>query len=182
MNAANAGPAPSRSMNPRSVSALRSAAAMTARPRPIPAPAPSPSRCRATPGSMSRPASAARSRAAASSRRSPDALTRGGTIFIVPPRSSCSPIMASQGTPDPDYTRFQEGVRRQVAGSNAAEIIAAIRGDPGCGARRSMPRDAQEERVMSMTMKLEEMTPPSLLGRVRRIYAQLGCCRSASSS
>ncbi len=27
---------------------------------------------------------------------------------------------------------------------------------------------------MSMTMKMEEMTPPSLLGRVRRIYEQLG--------
>jgi putative oxidoreductase len=88
--------------------------------------------------------------------------------------------MASQSTPEPDFERFQNGVRRQVAGSNEAEIIAAVRGDHcllgdhNRVAEQTARRDAREERAMTMVMKMEETQPPSLLGRVRRLYDQLG--------
>ena len=56
-------------------------------------------------------------------------------------------------------------MRRQVVGSSEADIIAAVRGD-ACAVR--------EDKVVTMTMKMEEMTPPNLLGRVRQVYDQLG--------
>jgi putative oxidoreductase len=60
---------------------------------------------------------------------------------------------------------FRDRVRRQVVGSSEADIIAAVRGD-ACAVR--------EEKVVTMTMKMEETMPPNPLGRVRRIYDQLG--------
>jgi putative oxidoreductase len=88
--------------------------------------------------------------------------------------------MASQSTPEPDDKRFQNHVRRRVVGSSEADIIAAVRGDhclvddQDSVARPPELRDAREERVMTMVMKMEDTAPPSLLGRVRHVYEQLG--------
>jgi len=68
--------------------------------------------------------------------------------------------------------RFGNNVRRQVMGSDEAEIIAAIRGDV-CAVGDQGP-DTREERVMTMTMKMEQAILPNLLGRARRVYEQLG--------
>lgn len=75
--------------------------------------------------------------------------------------------MASQGIPDQVKSR----VRRQVMGSSQSDIIAAVRGDQ-CWI--GGPEDAREERVMSMTMKMDETASPTLLGRVRGVYDKLG--------
>jgi putative oxidoreductase len=75
--------------------------------------------------------------------------------------------MASQGIPDPVKSR----VRRQVMGSSQSDIIAAVRGDQ-CWI--GDPADAREERVMTMTMKMDETASPTLLGRVRGLYEKLG--------
>src|SRR5262245_7012221 len=75
--------------------------------------------------------------------------------------------MASQSTFDLSNSR----VRRQVVGSTEADIIAAVRGDQ-CGIGE--PKDAREERVMTMAMKMDDTTSPNLLGRVRKLYDQLG--------
>jgi putative oxidoreductase len=56
-------------------------------------------------------------------------------------------------------------------GSSETEIIAAVRGDH-CGISQS--GDAEEERVMTMAMKMEEMARPTLAGRIRHVYDQLG--------
>jgi putative oxidoreductase len=87
--------------------------------------------------------------------------------------------MAPTGTSEPHSNRLGDHVRRQVVGSSEADIIAAVRGDhcaigQARAARPSQSRDAQEERVMTMTIKMDEMTPPTLLGRVQRRYDQLG--------
>jgi putative oxidoreductase len=66
---------------------------------------------------------------------------------------------------------FQSRVRRQVMGSSEADIIAAVRGDQ-CGIGE--PQDAREERVMTMTMKMDETTSPTLIGRIRDLYDRLG--------
>jgi putative oxidoreductase len=80
--------------------------------------------------------------------------------------------MASQGTSEPTDNRLRDRVQRQVMGSNEAEIIAAVRGDH-CAVRET--RDAQEERVMTMTMaKMESETRLSLTARVRQLNDQLG--------
>jgi len=74
--------------------------------------------------------------------------------------------MASQSTPEPRNNPFRGRVRRQMAGSSEAEIIAAVRGDY-CAVR--------EEKVVTMTMgKMESEARLTLLGRVRRLYDQLG--------
>jgi putative oxidoreductase len=65
---------------------------------------------------------------------------------------------------------FQSGVRRQVMGATEADIIAAVRGDR-CAIDA---RDTREERVMTMTMGMEDTTAPSLAGRIRRVYDRLG--------
>lgn len=65
----------------------------------------------------------------------------------------------------------QSRVLRQVMGSSEADIIAAVRGDQ-CGLGE--PKDAREERVMTMTMKMDETTPPTLVGRIRDLYDRLG--------
>jgi putative oxidoreductase len=67
--------------------------------------------------------------------------------------------------------RFQSRVRRQVMGPSEADIIAAVRGDR-CAIGE--PRDTREERVMTMTMKMDETTSPTPLGRVRDLYDRLG--------
>jgi putative oxidoreductase len=79
----------------------------------------------------------------------------------------------------PRNHRFRDRVRRQILGSNEADIIAAVRGDhcavdPGLTARSSETTDAREERVMTMTMKMEETAAPTVIGRLRRVYDQLG--------
>jgi putative oxidoreductase len=56
-------------------------------------------------------------------------------------------------------------------GSAQSDIIAAVRGDR-CGIGE--PEDAREERVMTMTMKMDETTSPTLLSRVRDLYDRLG--------
>jgi putative oxidoreductase len=76
--------------------------------------------------------------------------------------------MASHSTSEPRNTLFKNRVRRQVMGSSEADIIAAVRGD------HCAIGDAREERVMTMTMKMEDTTSPRLIGRVRRVYEQLG--------
>jgi putative oxidoreductase len=79
--------------------------------------------------------------------------------------------MASQGTTD----HFNSRVRRQVMGSAPSDIIAAVRGDQcGIGEPTSAREDAREERVMTMTMKMDETTSPTLLSRVRDLYDRLG--------
>jgi putative oxidoreductase len=79
--------------------------------------------------------------------------------------------MASQGTTD----HFNSRVRRQVMGSAPSDIIAAVRGDQcGIGEPPSVREDAREERVMTMTMKMDETTSPTLLSRVRDLYDRLG--------
>ena len=65
----------------------------------------------------------------------------------------------------------QNRIFRQVMGSSETDIIAAVRGDQ-CGIGE--PIDAGEERVMTMTMKMEDATSPTLLGRIRDLYARLG--------
>jgi putative oxidoreductase len=71
----------------------------------------------------------------------------------------------------PSNKHFQSRVRRQVMGSSEDDIIAAVRGDQcGIGERQ----DAREERVMTMTMKMDETTSPTLLGRIRDLYDRLG--------
>jgi putative oxidoreductase len=75
--------------------------------------------------------------------------------------------MASQGISD----HLKSRVRRQVMGSSQSDIIAAVRGDQ-CWI--ATPEDAREERVMTMTMKMDETTSPTLLGRVRDLYDRLG--------
>jgi putative oxidoreductase len=77
--------------------------------------------------------------------------------------------MASQSTPEPHDSPFRNRVQRQVAGSSAVEIIAAIRGD-----HCTVGDQDREERTMTMTMKMEEMEKPDLIGRVRRVTEQLG--------
>jgi len=66
---------------------------------------------------------------------------------------------------------FRSRVRRQVMGSSETDIIAAIRGDQ-CAICE--PTNAREERVMTMTMKMEETMSPTPLGRIRHLYDQLG--------
>jgi putative oxidoreductase len=79
--------------------------------------------------------------------------------------------MASQGTTD----HFNSRVRRQVMGSAPSDIIAAVRGDQcGIGEPPGAREDAREERVMTMTMKMDETTSPTLLSRVRDLYDRLG--------
>ncbi len=75
--------------------------------------------------------------------------------------------MASPGISE----HLKSRVRRQVMGSSQSDIIAAVRGDR-CWIGR--PEDAREERVMTMTMKMDEATSPTLLGRVRDFYDRLG--------
>ncbi len=75
--------------------------------------------------------------------------------------------MASQGISD----QLKGRVRRQVMGSSQSDIIAAVRGDQ-CWI--GSPEDTREERVMTMTMKMDETTSPTLLGRVRDFYDRLG--------
>ena len=65
----------------------------------------------------------------------------------------------------------QNRVFRQVMGSSETDIIAAVRGDQ---CRIGEPIDAGEERVMTMTMKMEGTISPTLLGRIRDLYARLG--------
>jgi putative oxidoreductase len=65
----------------------------------------------------------------------------------------------------------QGRVLRQVMGSAPSDIIAAVRGDQ-CGIAE--PEGAREERVMTMTMKMDETTSPTLLGRIRDLYDRLG--------
>jgi putative oxidoreductase len=65
----------------------------------------------------------------------------------------------------------QSRVFRQVMGSTESDIIAAVRGDQ-CGIGESI--DAREERVMTMTMKMDETTSTTLLGRMRDLYDRLG--------
>jgi putative oxidoreductase len=65
----------------------------------------------------------------------------------------------------------QHRVFRQVMGSSETDIIAAVRGDQ-CAIGE--PIDAREERVMTMTMQMEDTTSPTLLGRIRDLYARLG--------
>jgi putative oxidoreductase len=69
----------------------------------------------------------------------------------------------------------QSRVFRQVMGSAPSDIIAAVRGDQcGIGEAPSAQEDAREERVMTMTMKMDETTSPTLLGRIRDLYDRLG--------
>jgi putative oxidoreductase len=75
--------------------------------------------------------------------------------------------MASQGISD----QLKSRVRRQVMGSSQSDIIAAVRGDQCWIGDRE---DAREERVMTMTMKMDETASPTLLGRVRGLYEKLG--------
>src|SRR3954468_15347933 len=88
--------------------------------------------------------------------------------------------VASPGTIDTRDARVRNGVLRQVVGSDEADIIAAVRGDQCAvgdearGARQVERRDAREVRKMSMTMKMDAPTSPNLLGRIRRLYDQLG--------
>jgi putative oxidoreductase len=66
-------------------------------------------------------------------------------------------------------------VLRQVMGSSETDIIAAVRGDQcGIGEPPSAQEDAREERVMTMTMKMEATTSPTLIGRIRDLYDRLG--------
>ena len=66
-------------------------------------------------------------------------------------------------------------VLRQVMGSSETDIIAAVRGDQcGIGEPPSAREDAREERVMTMTMKMEATTSPTLIGRIRDLYDRLG--------
>src|SRR3982751_1743921 len=88
--------------------------------------------------------------------------------------------MASQRTPAASGNRVGDHLQRKVVGSSEAEIIAAIRGDhcaigdEGRVVRPSDTRDDRQERFMTMTMKIDEMRSPNLLGRVRHLYEQLG--------
>jgi len=70
----------------------------------------------------------------------------------------------------------QSPVLRQVMGSSEPDIIAAVRGDQ-CGIaepRDAREEDAREEGGMTMTMKIEDTTSPTPLGRIRDLYDQLG--------
>jgi putative oxidoreductase len=77
--------------------------------------------------------------------------------------------MPSNSRTDPGNTVFRSRVRRRVAGSSEADIIAAVRGE-FCEVR-----DARKEKVVTMTMSdMESETRPSLMARVRQLYDRLG--------
>jgi putative oxidoreductase len=70
--------------------------------------------------------------------------------------------------------QLQSRVFRQVMGSTPSDIIAAVRGDQCRIGEPSALEVAREERVMTMTMKMEDAASPTLRGRIRDLYDRLG--------